>query len=94
MRLLNKAAVIGSGVLMIHATICAIQRERARNHACSASSASHVPRIGQRLLTRVHCSALADRTYLKAVQQPFEYPPLEVRRPSIHPPPAQPCLRR
>lgn len=44
MRLLNKAAVVGSGVLMIHATICAIQH----------------------------------RTYLKAVQQPFEYPPLEI----------------
>ena len=74
LRLFSVAAALA---LMVHATVCAIQRAR---------QPPLFPSLTKLTRTRTHLTA--DRDYLKAVQQPFTYAPIEVRAPAR--PPAAP----
>ena len=64
--------VLSSLVLLIHATLCAIQRAREKIDPAHART-----RIRRRN-SILFFFTLADRDYLKAVQQPFIYSPFAV----------------
>ena len=71
---IHTLSVIGSMVILVHATLCAIQRApRPRRR--------RVSRPPRRPLIRAHAArhrAAADREWLKAWQEEFTYPPIEV----------------
>lgn len=94
-------AVLASVAVLIHATLCAIQRAPANAllvptgaarcalapRAAAPSRPKTAGAFGLRPSTVLFCAALhvacvcvlcADRDYLKAVQQPFVYPPFEI----------------
>jgi len=65
-----------------------VPRCRVRCSTCAAAAAASLARDRPRsaALTTVPCAPFADREHLKAVQQPFTYPPIEVRTPAAPPP--------
>ena len=78
--------VLGSLAILLHATVCAVQRARPQPGQTHTSHLTHTSAHRKANSDLHHHSllALADREYLKAVQQPFIYSPFMVRRMHCH----------
>ena len=78
--------VLGSLAILLHATVCAVQRARPQPGQTHTSHLTHTSARRKANSDLHHHSllALADREYLKAVQQPFIYSPFMVRRMHCH----------